>query len=232
MKKYRTMRVTRRALPKRALHFKFIPTLIFLLLILVPVSILLATIPVNGKSVDTQNSGTISNISTESKADTSSKSSSTAAQTDEPISSVDNIQSSTAMDQKAQQLSSNTKYLIVVDLQSQTVGIYNGSKTHWVLVNRYQCSSGRGGNDATPTGTFTVQGKGTWFFNPTLQEGAEWWTQFSGDFLFHSLPMNQNHTVTDSTLGIPRSHGCIRLDIANAKWIYDNIPRGTKVYIY
>jgi lipoprotein-anchoring transpeptidase ErfK/SrfK len=150
-----------------------------------------------------------------------------------PVISSENAPSlNTAMDQKAQQFTSNTRYLILVDLQSQTVGIYNGSKEHWMLVHSYMCSSGSGGEDATPTGTFTIQGRGTWSFNQTVQEGAEWWTQFSGDFLFHSLPMNQNHEVIDPTLGVPASHGCIRLAIENAKWIYDNIPRGTKVYIY
>ena len=25
------------------------------------------------------------------------------------------------------------------------------------------------------------------------------------------------------------THGCVRLDIKNAKWMYDHIPNGTKV---
>ena len=28
------------------------------------------------------------------------------------------------------------------------------------------------------------------------------------------------------------SHGCVRLQIDNAKWIYDNIPSGTKVVTF
>ena len=28
------------------------------------------------------------------------------------------------------------------------------------------------------------------------------------------------------------SHGCVRLDIDNAKWIYDNVPGGTTIYTY
>jgi lipoprotein-anchoring transpeptidase ErfK/SrfK len=39
-------------------------------------------------------------------------------------------------------------------------------------------------------------------------------------------------TITDGRLGIRASHGCIRLDINNAKYIYENIPQGTKVIIY
>ena len=33
-------------------------------------------------------------------------------------------------------------------------------------------------------------------------------------------------------LGSPASLGCVRLNVANVKWIYDNCPAGTKVTIY
>jgi lipoprotein-anchoring transpeptidase ErfK/SrfK len=36
----------------------------------------------------------------------------------------------------------------------------------------------------------------------------------------------------DGTLGVPASHGCVRLDINNAYWINQNIPSGTRVYSY
>ena len=32
-------------------------------------------------------------------------------------------------------------------------------------------------------------------------------------------------------LGQPSSHGCVRLSIEDAKWIYDNVPEKTKVVI-
>lgn len=38
--------------------------------------------------------------------------------------------------------------------------------------------------------------------------------------------------ITDGRLGINASHGCVRLNINHAKWIYDHIPRGTKVVVY
>ena len=28
------------------------------------------------------------------------------------------------------------------------------------------------------------------------------------------------------------SHGCVRMDINNAKWIYDTIPSGSTVVVY
>ena len=38
--------------------------------------------------------------------------------------------------------------------------------------------------------------------------------------------------IIDGRLGINASHGCVRLSIENAKWIYDTIPSGTKVIVY
>ena len=40
------------------------------------------------------------------------------------------------------------------------------------------------------------------------------------------------YTVQDGRLGMGISHGCVRLALADAKWIYDTIPSGTKVVVY
>lgn len=77
----------------------------------------------------------------------------------------------------------------------------------------------------------TVQGKGKSFGS-----GYTCWyyTQFYGNYLFHSVLYKQGSmsVIIDGRLGINASHGCVRLNINNAKWIYDNIPRGTKVVVY
>ena len=61
-----------------------------------------------------------------------------------------------------------------------------------------------------------------------------YWTQWSGNYLFHSVLYNPGSmtSVQDGRLGIAASHGCIRLSLANARWIYQNIPRGTKVVVW
>lgn len=61
-----------------------------------------------------------------------------------------------------------------------------------------------------------------------------YYTQFYGNYLFHSVLYNRGSMthIQDGTLGKQVSHGCVRLDINNAKWLYDNIPNGTKVVIY
>lgn len=60
-----------------------------------------------------------------------------------------------------------------------------------------------------------------------------WYTQFYGDYLFHSVLYSKyNGRLMDGRVGMQLSHGCVRLSIEKAKWIYDNIPTGTKVVVF
>lgn len=126
---------------------------------------------------------------------------------------------------------SSTSYLINVNLQNQKTYIYKGKADKWQLVRTCVCSTGINGED-TPSGSFSIQEKGDWFFSDKYKQGGKYWTQITGDILFHSLPFaNDKTTIVDYTLNKPSSHGCIRLSIDDAKWIYTNIPKGSKVII-
>lgn len=133
------------------------------------------------------------------------------------------------MDAKAQGYSSNTNWLILVDTSRCLTSIYTGARGNWTLNRRYVCSTGKAG---TPTvlGEYQVYGKGYSFGHGYT---CYYYTQFYGDYLFHSSPYYVNsNQVMDPTMGVPSSAGCVRLEIQNAKWIYDNIPYGTKVVTY
>ncbi len=138
---------------------------------------------------------------------------------------------SQSMYTKAQSMSSSTKWLILVDTSACRVGIFNGSKGSWTATKYWECSPGK---PSTPTkkGSFTVKSKGKSFG----KNGYTCWyyTQFYGDYLFHSVlyKTGSKTQLYDGRLGQQLSHGCVRLALENAKWIYDNIPIGTKVYIY
>lgn len=132
-------------------------------------------------------------------------------------------------DAKAQSYSSNTNWLILVDTSRCITSIYTGSWNNWSLNRRYVCSTGKA---STPTviGEYQVYGKGYSFGHGYT---CYYYTQFYGDYLFHSSPYYVNsNRVMDPTMGVPSSAGCVRLEIQNAKWIYDNIPYGTKVVTY
>lgn len=126
-------------------------------------------------------------------------------------------------------ISSATNYLIWVNLKSFKVNIYKGSVSKWNLIHSYICTIGKP-STPTPKGTFIVGIKGLYF---GVNKGYKCWyfTQFKGNYLFHSIIYNLDGSVRDGRLGMKLSDGCIRLAKENAKWIYDNIPKGTKVVI-
>lgn len=124
---------------------------------------------------------------------------------------------------------SKTKYFIWVDLKSFKVNIFTGSTNNWKIVHSYLCTIGKN-STPTPKGTFTIGVKGLYF---GVSKGYKCWyyTQFKGNYLFHSIIYNLDGSIKDGRLGMALSDGCIRLDKVNAKWIFDNVLEGSKVFI-
>ena len=128
-------------------------------------------------------------------------------------------------------LESSTAYLVQVDTSNQKTNIFKGKRNKWNLIKSFTCSTGIE-SEKTPSGIYTIKEKGTWFFSDAYNQGGKYWVQFYGDYLFHSLPYDETQsTIVDYTLGTPASHGCIRLAETDSKWVYDNIPKGSKVLI-
>lgn len=127
-------------------------------------------------------------------------------------------------------LSSNTNYLLFTDIDRQQLHIFQGSKNKWKIRKTFSCGTGL---NVSPTtrGIFNTSEKGDWFFSDRLGSGSMYWTKFNGSYLIHSQAMDEYKNITDDTIGERCSSGCIRLDIPNAKWIYDNIPRDTTIFI-
>ena len=89
----------------------------------------------------------------------------------------------------------------------------------------------------TPTGTFTDTGPGArWHFFTKFNCWAQYAFYIEGDIMFHSVLYNQQGgKVTQSSvnhLGSKASHGCVRLSVEDAKWIWENCPSNTKVIVY
>ncbi|HFC9207376.1 TPA: L,D-transpeptidase [Clostridium perfringens] len=129
-------------------------------------------------------------------------------------------------------ITSNTNYLVFVNIAEQKTYVYEGSKNDWTLDKTFTCSTGIEGKE-TPVGVFTVQNRAPWFFSPKYGQGGKYYVQFMGNYLFHSIPFDSDKTtVSDPTLGVPSSHGCIRLSVEDSKWLYDNVQNGSKIIIY
>ena len=98
----------------------------------------------------------------------------------------------------------------------------------------------------TPLGTYKMPGqryKWRLLFGPDgLDVYGHYTTRIVGHILFHSVPYTVKGTTPGTVktlwegqynrLGSPASKGCIRLSVADSKWIYDNCGEGTIVEIY
>lgn len=109
---------------------------------------------------------------------------------------------------------------------------------HGKILYMMYCSTGSGGDRATPTGTYQIQPeRSDHFFNQASGEGANYWVSWKdhGIYLFHSVPVDaQGNYLPDEAKQLGKranSHGCIRLSVPDAKWMYQNIKVGTKVVI-
>ncbi len=139
--------------------------------------------------------------------------------------------SNQAMFDLAQNFSSSTQYLILVNRGLHRVAIYQGSQGDWTEVKYWPCVVGKP-STPTPTGTFQIKGRFYWF-------GAghkSWWaTQIDGFYYFHSQIYywdDAPNKILDPTMDAAASAGCVRLYVDNAYWIWTEIPRGTTVHIY
>ncbi|MEE3467508.1 MAG: Ig-like domain-containing protein [Eubacterium sp.] len=123
-------------------------------------------------------------------------------------------------------------YKIKINKQCCTVTVYKYNGTKYKACKAFVCSPGY----ATPTGTFHLGEKMRWHTldGPTY---GQYCTRITGSILFHSVWYYQPQSNTQSyvqynKLGTLASHGCVRLTVGDAKWIYDNVPSGTSVKIY
>ena len=133
---------------------------------------------------------------------------------------------------RAQSFYSATDWLILTNVTTHIVGVFLWDGNSWTLCKEFLTSTGAPWSP-TVEGEFTVQAKIPYFGSGSYR--CWYATQFWGDYLFHSVLYNADsgpYVVQDGRLGMSISHGCVRMRLEDAKWIYDNIPSRTKVYIY
>ena len=129
-------------------------------------------------------------------------------------------------------------YKIGISLDEQRVYVYQWDGSGYnEQVKKFKCSTGMEGY-ATPTGTYQSGGKvtsGEWYYFSDYNCYAKYAYRIVGGILFHSVLYNANKQgPTNSSvnaLGRKASHGCVRLAVDDAKWIFENCPEGTTVVI-
>lgn len=98
------------------------------------------------------------------------------------------------------------------------------------------CSTGY----ATPTsGTYYLKKYAGWEWKGLFGDVyGQYTTQVTGNILLHSVPYTRKYDKSSleyweyDKLGTAASMGCIRLNVANARWIFYNCEAGTPVTFY
>ncbi|OPX46883.1 L,D-transpeptidase family protein [Clostridium thermobutyricum] len=127
-------------------------------------------------------------------------------------------------------IKSPTTNLITTDLENKLTYIFEKNNDgSWKLLYKWSCTVGK---PSTPTikGTFYVSGRKPYFGSDTYR--VKYATRIRGSYYYHSILFNAEGTeIINDVLGMALSHGCIRLAVENAKWIYENILDKTTIII-
>ena len=123
---------------------------------------------------------------------------------------------------------------IVVDKTTQTASVYKNDE----LVKTFPVCTGRTGMGESTSGTFFIylryasqdmRGRN---FNgsPYLSPNVHWVSYYHGGEGFHTAMWNYNGIATGDPAN-HGSHGCINMYEQDARWVYENCPRGTIVQV-
>ncbi len=131
------------------------------------------------------------------------------------------------------------KYKLMVDVANQITRAYTYDEhgEYTVLVREMICSTGTRSNP-TPLGTTIMpQKRARWGYFPTWDSHAQYLTRIDSANAFHSVlyaaPDESTLSVKSfEDLGSRASHGCVRLYVSDAKWIYDNCEAGTIITVF
>lgn len=123
---------------------------------------------------------------------------------------------------------------IVVDRSKQTATVYNNDQ----VVQTFNVCTGKTGKHETTPGNYFIYLKyqvqdmrgtnddGSQY----LTKGVKWISYFNGGQGFHTAGWNAAGIASGDPTG-HGSHGCVNMNEADAKWIYDNCPDGTLVQV-
>ncbi len=145
------------------------------------------------------------------------------------------------------EISYDSDYVIRVNIPWQTVTVYRlDAEGNEDPIKAFACSTARGAHE-TPEDTYYM---GSWY-----RDDAGWcymvdgtWGQYAYSihracdglyegYMFHCVPYlsaskDSLEWVDYNKLGTPASMGCIRLNVADARWLIANVGHGAAVEIY
>lgn len=127
-------------------------------------------------------------------------------------------------------------YRVEVSIDRQRVYVYELNEAgEYELVQTFVCSTGMG--NSTPRGIFLDGGPANvWHHFSKFDVWARYSFTIEGDIMFHSVLFSEKDTSTLRegslyALGQKASHGCVRLSVKNARWLFEHCSHGKVVII-
>lgn len=126
-------------------------------------------------------------------------------------------------------IKSTTNYLITTSINNKFIYIYEKINDLWDLKFKFSCTVGK---PQTPTikGVFEVGEK-----YPSIGDensSVKYAINITGEYYYHSIIYDaKGINVKDDRLGVAISHGCIRMATNSARWVYENVPKGSSIII-
>ena len=118
---------------------------------------------------------------------------------------------------------------LVVDLSDQNLTVYDSNQE---IVRVIPVSTGKA---TTPTPifnskVFTKYRSTTMRGRTYVVHGVPYTMCVSANeaICMHAAPWQED---AGQAFGVPRSHGCVRMPTHQARWLFENTPKGTKVII-
>ena len=128
--------------------------------------------------------------------------------------------------------SSPSKYLVWINLYTETVNVFQGSQGNWKLLRSCRCSSGKNISPTRPGVHYIYSRTYMWTFDDDYYR-VFYPSLFDGGIALHTRTYyTGTSTLLDSRLGMTITHGCVRIPDNDAIWIYNNCPIGTTVVVW
>lgn len=127
-------------------------------------------------------------------------------------------------------------YRVEVSIDRQVVEVWAlNDKNGYDLVETFTCSTGL--HDSTPRGVFpNGHPVNRWHFFKKFNCWAQYSFKIVDDIMFHSVIYGSKsesslRKSSQRNLGSPASHGCVRLSVEDAKWLFEHCKRGSVVIV-
>ena len=151
------------------------------------------------------------------------------------------LKTNNPMDKRAQGYSSKTDFLVVANLSTHKLCVYKGHQGEWKRFKGEWDLTCGAPSSRTPCGQFTLCYKQPtnygWKDFSLSRAAYVFWT--TAGFMIHTILYSkwggenpEYVPVVDDRLGMNLSLSCIRLSLDNARFIYNNIPTGTRLVVY